>query len=136
MFLAGGIASSWKWKWLGEIRELGWSQFLKGPTNKALTLCVHGRRAIGGSTLQQCGGMVGLGERQRDQEAVAWVQVGDNVVLDRDGGHGAEGRRGKSEWAMWKCEEVRLGLQFPVWATSYKIGKAGEECKYNRGGVF
>lgn len=43
---------------------------------------VQGGRAVGGPTLQQCGGMVGLGERQRDQEAVAWVQVEDNVVLD------------------------------------------------------
>lgn len=33
---------------------------------------------------------------QKDQEAVAWVQVGDNEVLDCDSTHGAEGTRGKS----------------------------------------
>lgn len=62
-------------------------------------------------------------ERQRDPEAAARVQVGDNEVLNCDSRHGAEGRRGKSTWATRKCEERRLSLRVPAWAPSYETGK-------------
>ena len=87
----------------------------EGPSHQGFD-SVGGRRDVGGSTLQQCGGM-GRGSGKRDPEAGAWAQGGEDAFLDCDSRRGAERKKGESMRATRKSED-QVSLRFLAWATS------------------